>query len=139
MVDSSRVDPFVGRNAEYYAERWRTMADGTSSRVRWNWAAAILGAFWLLYRKLYAPFAIVMFIVVVDSLGGIALEEAGILPSAVVATWDRLSVWVYSAVIGCWGNYWYYKKFSRTLESATEQFVDPAEQELHLAQSGGTD
>ncbi len=34
MVDPSCVESFVGKNPEYYVDRWAPMADGTNSRVR---------------------------------------------------------------------------------------------------------
>ena len=115
------------------------MSNGTSSRVSWNWAAAIFGLFWMLYRKLYIPFTIFVIVILIDSFGGIALEEAGVLSTASVTAWDRLSVWVYSAVIGCWGNYWYYNKFCRINDAANQLFEEPVDQDLYLAQNGGTD
>jgi len=137
MVDPSRVEPFVGKKSEFYLERWATMAEGTSSRVRWNWAAAIGGLFWMLYRKLYMPFAIFLFVIIAESFAGVALEEAGVLTTT-IAIWDRLSSWVYSAIFGSWGNYWYFQRLRRVNDAATQLSDDPIEQSTYLSQNGGT-
>ncbi len=40
----------VGNNSAYYLPRFHKMANG-GSKVSWNWAAALIPANWLLYRK----------------------------------------------------------------------------------------
>ncbi len=42
---------FVGNNASYYIPQFRTLE--AAKRCKWNWAAFLLGPFWLLYRKQY--------------------------------------------------------------------------------------
>ncbi len=41
----------VGQNAAYYIPRFRRIKNGQS--CGWNWAAFLLGPYWLLYRKQY--------------------------------------------------------------------------------------
>lgn len=137
MIDHASVEAFVEKNAEYYVEKWTTFADGTSSRVHWNWAAAIGGIVWLFYRKLYLPITIVLLIGFADSYITVELEDAEIFPVA-VPLWDKLSYWVYSAVFGSWGNYWYYQKFRKTSEAVAELSADSSERLSFLAEKGGT-
>lgn len=137
MIDQANVEAFVEKKAEYYFEKWTMFADGTSSRVQWNWAAAICGILWLFYRKLYLPIAIVLLIAFADAFITVELEDAGIFPVA-VALWDKLSYWVYSAVFGSWGNYWYYQKFRKTSEAVAEISADSSQRLSHMAEKGGT-
>ncbi len=137
MIDHASVEAFVEKKVEYYVEKWTTFADGTSSRVHWNWAAAIGGIAWLFYRKLYLPIAIVLLIGLVDAYITVELEDAEVFPVA-VALWDKLSYWVYSAVFGSWGNYWYYQKFRKTSEAVAEISADSSERLSYLAEKGGT-
>ena len=137
MIDLPSVDPFVEKSAEYYFSKWTAMDNDSGSRVSWNWAAAIGGVVWMVYRGLYLPLAIVLLVGFVDIYITVELEDAGVLPTA-VAIWDRASVWVYSAVFGSWGNYWYFQKFKKANSTANHLFVDPNDRHDYLAQEGGT-
>ena len=46
----------VGPNADHYLERWKKMAERSSS-VSWNWAACFANLFWFAYRKMWLPMA----------------------------------------------------------------------------------
>jgi len=137
MVDRTDVEIFVEKNTEYYGKIWASLDDAENSRVSWNWAAAIGGLVWMLYRKLYALVAFATLAIVIDSFVTIELEEAQIFPMA-VAVWDKFSYWVYAAVFGSWGNYWYFRQFRKAKNGAAELFVDQEEQRKHLARKGGT-
>jgi hypothetical protein len=50
---------FVGRNADYYLERWSWLTGPKRSGAGLNVAALLLGWFWLLYRKLYLAAALI--------------------------------------------------------------------------------
>ena len=43
---------FVQKNADYYIAKWKKMA-AKDSKVSWNWAAFLVGALWMGYRKMY--------------------------------------------------------------------------------------
>jgi len=137
MLDRASVDAFVEKNTEYYFEKWTAISDGTSSRVHWNWAAAIGGVVWLLYRKLYLPVGIILVVGFMDIYLTTTLEDAGVFPVA-VRFWDKISYWVYAAVFGSWGNYWYYQKFRKANELLPEMPVNSDDRLSQLTKSGGT-
>ena len=137
MIDRASVDAFVEKNADYYLEKWTTISDGTSSRVHWNWAAAIGGVVWLLYRKLYLAVGVIFVVGAIDVYLTSTLEEAGVFPAA-VEFWDKASYWVYAAVFGSWGNYWYFQKFRKASDSLAAMPVTSDDRLRQLAKSGGT-
>ncbi len=137
MIDHPGVEAFAEKNVEYYIEKWTTIADSTSSRVHWNWAAAVGGIIWMVYRKLYLPLIIVLVVGFADAYITVELEDAGVYPTA-VAIWERASYWVYAAVFGSWGNYWYYLKFQKADEAAAGISGDSTERLNYLAEKGGT-
>lgn len=137
MIDRASVDAFVEKNAAYYFEKWTAISDGTNSRVNWNWAAAIGGMVWLLYRKLYLPAGIILVVGFTDIYLTAVLEDAGAFPVA-VQFWDRISYWVYAAVLGSWGDYWYYQKFRKVNDSLLATPANTDDRLSALAKSGGT-
>jgi hypothetical protein len=50
LVDDVRL--FVGRNSDYYLNKWKGSKDPSKS-AGWNWAAFFAGVFWFGYRKMY--------------------------------------------------------------------------------------
>ena len=48
------------RNQNYYLSRFRKFDREPGNQVSWNWAAFILPAFWLLYRKMYGLWALLV-------------------------------------------------------------------------------
>ncbi len=137
LEDKDKIDAFVGRKADYYAGKWVAIRGAASSRVSWNWAAAIGGIVWMLYRRLYIPVALVVVVGFIDAAITIGLEDAGLFPLA-TALWDKFSYIVYMSVMGCWGNYWYLGRYERTVKSAAGDLRGPVEQIEFLAEKGGT-
>ena len=113
------------------------MRGPASSRVSWNWAAAIGGIVWMLYRRLYIPAALILIIGFIDVEITIGLEEAGLFPLA-TKIWDKISYVVYMSVMGCWGNYWYLSRYQRAVKSAAGDLRGPVEQLAFLTEKGGT-
>lgn len=134
---TSRIDAFVGRKSDYYKPIWISFASANSSKVRFNFAAAFFSAVWLLYRKLYLAFSILIIVVIADSAISVYLEESGVVSRAVIAAWDRLSPFVYGGVVGAWANYWYFSKFEKLNRVAMDHSPDPEIQNAFLKKKGG--
>ena len=133
----SRVAAFVGHNAQHYDRLWKTFTDPDSQQIKFNFAAAFFSAFWLLYRKLYLPFGVLIAVISVDVSLTIYLEETGIVSPKVIAAWDRISPFVYGAVVGTLSNTWYYNKFRRVDKESLSESPDPAAQVSYLQKKGG--
>ena len=52
----TKVRTFVGKNADYYLDRWR---DTTPKIFGWNLSAFFFSIFWLGYRKMYSDLIII--------------------------------------------------------------------------------
>lgn len=50
--DTDEIMRFVGKNSQYYQNKFDTITK-TGSKTTWNWAAFFLNIYWLLYRKMY--------------------------------------------------------------------------------------
>jgi hypothetical protein len=139
LEDRDKIEAYVGRNSAYYATKWATIRDrgAAGSRVSWNWAAAIGGIVWMLYRRLYIPVALIIAVSFVDASITIELEEAGLFPVA-TTLWDKFSYIVYMSVMGCWGNYWYLSRYQRAVKSAAADLRGTEGQLEFLAEKGGT-
>lgn len=140
MDDSATttIAAFVGKKSEYYARVWQREDGESLPRISVNVAAIVLGVFWLAYRKLYVPLIAVLGIIVADGLISSFLETSGIIPATVIHAWDLVSPFVYAAVLGGFGNRWYWNKYQRTLTAAQSASPDPALQEAYLQERGGT-
>lgn len=66
------IATFVGPNAAYYMSRFHFMRM-QKSKMSWNWAAALFPVEWLLYRKMYRPFWVVLAISFLLSLPYLAI------------------------------------------------------------------
>lgn len=101
-------------------------ANGNQS---WNWAAFFLTPFWLLYRRLYACFA--MYVVL--SAGLVVIEELASMDAA-AARAMHMGV---AAVVGMFGNYLYRLHMQRKLASLDGNGT-PEQQRIAAARAGGT-
>lgn len=70
-IDLDYEAVFIGKNAIYYKTAWAKM-DGRNTKTSFNVAAALLGTFWMVYRKLYLHAAIWWGAAIVVSIIGMA-------------------------------------------------------------------
>jgi hypothetical protein len=138
MDEQTAIAAFVGNKSSYYAQKWQRENSGSPPPLSVNLAAVFLGIFWLAYRKLYLPLLAVVGVMFVDgSLSGF-LEEYDIVPASVIMGWDALAPFMYTAVLGGFGNRWYWGKFRKAWSEARDASPDPALQEEFLRGRGGT-
>jgi hypothetical protein len=137
MEDQSQIEAFVGKNSDYYIQKWSRIGAGGGDRLSWNWAAAIGGIAWMLYRKLYTTAIIVFAVIFVDAWITVILEESQVFPIA-VAIWDRFSYILYLVVFGWWGNYWYFRRYQRIADLSEREMQSPTDDHGIFAEKGGT-
>src|SRR4051812_30587082 len=70
-LTAEEVQAFVGDRHAYYWGSWRPRPSGRGIRGGFNWAACFLNVVWLLYRKMYREFFIL-----VAALLGVGVLEA---------------------------------------------------------------
>lgn len=121
---------FVGRNFPVYQRKWR-LAKEASNANSWNWPAFLFGAFWMLYRRMYAVatgWIVVLF--------GLSIAEGFIGASSNASTTITLGA---GAAAGSLGNHLYLWHANRIIAEARMRHPDN-EQALHaeLARRGGT-
>ena len=110
-------------------------ADG----LRASTGAALLGSvFWLAYRRLYRPILGLTLLVGAEVATISYIESAGLLSDTAVFVWDVTASVLLLVLITAFGNYWYWKKYQRTLRVVRADGGDPASQEKLLRLKGGT-
>ena len=107
MLDDTKLESFVGKKTSYYLENWRGLHDKSRSIASFNIAACFGQMFWLAYRKLYVPLFWVAVVAVTEVSLTLYAENNQLVPAELIASWDWLAVFLYLAVIGTFGNYWY--------------------------------
>jgi hypothetical protein len=138
MDESTAIAAFVGNKSAYYARVWQCKDGEPRPRLSVNVAAVIFGLFWLAYRKLYTPLLAVIGIMLADGLSISALEDTGMIPAVMIDAWDLIAPLVYAAVLGGFGNRWYWNKYQKTAAKARSASPDPLLQEAYLRERGGT-
>ena len=156
------VATFLGPNSGYYLSRFYFMRVQKND-FTWNWAAAIFPAGWLLYRKMYKAFLVVLLLSLVLVAPMIALlwqflsvlssdEQArqlflrsGLMPSAHVPVWMVICAnlsgtvsFILRAVMASLGNHFYRKHTVRTITSVRAAVSDPIGIRYTLSRRGGT-
>ena len=119
--DEEIIKAYVQKNSEYYLLKWRLMAE-TYSKTSWNWAAFLLGGWWMVYRKMY----LYTFLLLLSSL----------------ITWIPILGWIVGLAIwigiGLFGNYIYGQHVYKKLKELS--LIAKNEEELRTLalQKGGT-
>lgn len=116
------LEAFVGDNSGFYMQKWLVM-DKTGSKTSWNWPAALITSYWLLYRKMYIYFLIyfavtivVSFIPVINFIYFIGTIVAG----------------------GLFGNWVYREHAQKRLAEIQVMQPDPQQRRVAAAMAGGT-
>ena len=132
-----RMTAFAGRNVEYYNRTWKAIGDPNQSNIKINVAAALFSGLWLLYRKLYLHFGLLMVVVILDIRLTIFLANEGLVPIRFIDAWDNIAPFVYAAVVGAFGNLWYFRRFQQRDKESLVVSPDPLVQEEFLLRRGG--
>lgn len=135
FVNTEECEIIVGKKYEKYKHKWWLVwakKDDTislSSRASWNWSAFLFPPFWLLYRKMYREFSILLgvqliSIVLMAATAPSDFEEMLYLVSSnepssfsTISNIGSIAGLIIMVVVGVYGNVWYLRK---SLEVAEE-------------------
>lgn len=156
------VATFLGPNSGYYLSRFYFMRV-QKNNFTWNWAAAVFPAGWLLYRKMYKAFLVILLLSLILMAPVFALfwqfmsvlssdEQArqlflrsGLMPSADVPVWLVICAnlsgtvsFILRAVMASLGNYLYRKHMVRVIGGVRAASADPIGIRYTLSRKGGT-
>lgn len=123
---------YIAQSSDYYLRKFEKM-DASGKSLSWNWCAFLFSQMWLLYRKQYAMFVMMLML---DIIAAPALATMFIVLCGASTTGTFLSYTVYllafaviHLITGLWGNA-IYRKFIDKMVSAGST-MRPAEKELH--------
>jgi hypothetical protein len=129
------VRAFVGEKHAYYWGNWRPRPSGRGIRAGFNWAAFFLNVFWLLYRRMYREF----FILVAALLGvGILHGMVASLMEKNLDGVEKVVNIVVAVTMGMRGNGLYLRRARRVIGIARAQEPDPERRLVLLKARGGT-
>ncbi|MDL2248215.1 DUF2628 domain-containing protein [Tyzzerella sp. OttesenSCG-928-J15] len=126
MIKEEYLRYYIEENADVYFEKWQNKPAG-KIYIGWNWATFFAGFYWLLYRKMYAEFAV---------LYGIKLALEKLLPliGLPVLLADIVDICLY-----VFANSLYQRKVIKAIDKAVAKYGDDEEGiKNELITAGGT-
>lgn len=125
IEDKDKIRAFVGKKYDVYFRKWGFINGEVSlsnphSKISWNWASCLLGAFWMGYRKMYAEGMIyTVILMTISSLLRVA---------------DKFTLLdiVSAIILGLIGNHLYFHKMKRDLAKLENDNIDT------ISKAGGT-
>ena len=119
---------FVGKNADYYIEKFKKFEE-SGGALSWNWAAFFFGILWVFYRKMYLYGALIFLGIIL--LGVFVAVSSNQILSIGIQLW----LWI---GFGAFGNYLYYIFVKKTVSDIQSQAKNEKELIESLAKKGGT-
>jgi hypothetical protein len=134
-LTAEEVRAFVGDQHAYYWGSWRPRPSGRGIRGGFNWAACFLNIVWLLYRKMYREFFILL-----GALLGVGVLEAvaASLTEKKLDGVDKLVNFVVAVTMGMRGNSLYLRRARRVIGAVRAEEPDPERRLVLLKARGGT-
>ncbi len=120
---------FIGKNYDYFLRKWE-IAEKKKSKLSWNWAAFLLGSFWMVYRKMYLYFWIFIGVIIVEIFFEYAFGFPNELTNAI-----NLSI---ALTIGQVGNSLYKLHAEKKVKEITMMMNTSEESKIELARQGNT-
>jgi Protein of unknown function (DUF2628). len=117
---SQMYSAFVQKNTQYYLPIFELFKTGVT-KTKWNWCAFLFSVSWLVYRKAYAPAAVLYLLNL----------ASGLIPY--IGTVIQIVLWI---GIGLYGNFIYWKKIETEIAEMKRQ--SPESQQMYAQQKGGT-
>lgn len=124
-LDDSQIRLFVGKNADYYLQKWKASEDPNKS-AGWNWSSCLGGFFWLGYRKMYFHALIIaglsLIINLIETFTAISLRQS-----------INIGVLI---LLGACGNNWYYKHVNKKIANIKSKYSTIESQEAEMVKMG---
>jgi len=127
---------FFGRSPDYYIERLNWYLTG--KKYSFNIYAFFLGAYWLLYRKMYKPFMMIIRCLILTQIIIEISYSFGAIGNSLYNDFDLILIFVLSGLTGCCANNWYIRKSIKIIESTNKGLTDPIIKEQVFKKKGGT-
>ena len=136
-LDSELEEVFVGKNYDYYINKWNKL-ENKKSKISWNWAAFFLGPFWFGYRKMYIPVLVIAFMYFLLDLFLYVIQYQFTEETYYFDPVENLLLIPLSIFVSLFGNYYYLKHTDRNIEKADLQPFNPEQKRTWLKRKGGT-
>jgi Protein of unknown function (DUF2628) len=137
-LSEDEIRAFVGKNADYYLDRWPAKGEQYARARGFNWAAFLLSAFWMPYRKMYRVTWLMFGMVAAYSVIGEFAIARGVATEKSLEPVSRVVSIGFSIFCGAFANGWYLAHAQR--EAARIRLLGLEGDSYHraLARRGGT-
>jgi len=134
IKEESDVSRFVGSKYPYYEKKWEK---SQGSKPSWNFAAFFLSIFWLGYRKMYIPLAIIIgAFFLMDFLIYIFYDQ-NTTDSIINSLNQSISIGIATS-LGIFGNNFYMQHVNKRVTAIKEKALSPEDKDVQLRKKGGT-
>jgi hypothetical protein len=135
--DSKLEEVFVGKNYDYYINKWNKL-ENKKSKISWNWAAFFLGPFWFGYRKMYIPVLFIAVMYFILDLFLYIIQYQFTEETYYFDPIENLLLLPLSIFVSLFGNYYYLKHTDRNIEKVNLQPLNPEQKRTWLKRKGGS-
>ncbi len=151
----------VATRTDYYIPRFHKMHK-EKKKAGWNWAAFLLGPYWMMFRKAYGVGSLFMIITVVANMLVAAFQQVLLAGAGASVTYEQLMeialqpenqpifmllggifflLLLSHIFLGVFGNYFYYRstmaRVKKTRAQAEEEEMEPQQYMMALVSAGG--
>jgi hypothetical protein len=137
MPDEKELSAYVGVGAEDYLKSWSPALKGEDEIGGFNIAAFIFSIFWLTFRKMYRYgfiwFGAFLAIAVLQDILFIVILKVPVPWYGMIIVGLPMA-----AVVGWFGNRWYFESARRAIRNIKAEGLSEAETLKRIAQQGGT-
>ena len=137
-LTEDEIRAFVGKNADYYLDRWPASGEQFARARGFNWAAFLLSVLWLPYRKMYrVAWSMFGVIAAYHVLGEFAIAW-GVGTEKSLEPGGRVFSIIFSIVCGAFANGWYLAHVQREVAKIRLLGLEGDAFRQALARRGGT-
>jgi hypothetical protein len=135
-ITKEEYQAFIGKQADYFLPKWEKFSN--KKITSFNIYTFFFGFFWMLYRKMYSAFFIVLGILTAEGLleGGISAIFS--IPEKTMDGINRLMMIVFGVLSGMLGDWLYFKEAKAKISRIKSLDLDQEEYYNQLRKKGGT-
>lgn len=127
---------YFGRSPDYYTKRLELYLQG--KKYSFNIYAFFFNCAWLVFRKMYKPFLLLLLVFLILAIIVETLHQTGAISNSTNSDINILYYFLIPAITGCFSNKWYIKRSIKTVETAVSNSDDSTSVTEYLKKKGGT-
>jgi hypothetical protein len=136
QLNKEDLETYLGSQSQYYLDYYDQYQEG--QKASFNFAAFLVAALWMMYRKMWIEILVFMGAAVsIDLIIEFLLDQFGMKPQLIEYISFGSNI-LLSLIFATYANYFYIKKAERDIRSVTRKTDNEDERIELLQQKGGT-